>query len=258
MASIGAGILFLIAFVIHESRAKDPMLPMRLFKSRAFSATNGASFALNFGLFGATFLLAQTFQVAQGYSPLEAGIRTLPWTAMPLIVAPLAGIMSERIGARPLIASGLAIQSVALLWISSELGTATPYSSLVIPFAMGGIGMSLVFAPAAYAVLASVREHEEGQASGALNAIREVGGVLGVAVLASVFAANGSYAAPQAFIVGVTAAMPDGAAVLGAGALIGLLIPSKKALDAGHAAKGHDEPEAQVAEAAAGVPAISI
>lgn len=103
MASIGVGIVFLIAFVIHESRTKDAMLPMRLFKSRAFSATNGASFALNFGLFGATFLLAQTFQVAQGYSPLEAGIRTLPWTAMPLIVAPLAGIMSERIGARPLI-----------------------------------------------------------------------------------------------------------------------------------------------------------
>lgn len=254
VSSIAIGVVFLVAFVIRESRVKDAMLPMRLFKSRSFSATNAASFALNFGLFGSTFLLAQTFQVAQGYTPIEAGIRTLPWTAMPLIVAPIAGILSERIGARPLIATGLAMQSVALLWITSVLGTGTPYGELVIPFALGGIGMSLVFAPAAYAVLASVRTHEEGQASGALNAIREVGGVLGVAVLASVFAANGSYEAPQAFIDGVEAAMPVGAAILAGGALIALLIPSKRALDAAHAAKAAEDPAA-AAEAAAPIPA---
>ncbi|HWI21473.1 MAG TPA: DHA2 family efflux MFS transporter permease subunit [Baekduia sp.] len=254
VGSITAGVLLLIAFVIQELRTSDPMLPMRLFRSRSFSATNAASFALNFGLFGSTFLIAQTFQVAQGYTPVEAGVRTLPWTMMPLLVAPLAGLAAQRIGPRPLIAGGLAMQSVALYWLSEVMTPTVGYGSLVLPFIVAGVGMSLVFAPAAYGVLASVRAHEEGQASGALNAIREVGGVLGVAVLASVFAANGSYVAPQSFIDGVNAAMPVGAAVLAAGAVIGLLIPSKRKLDAAHAAKGADVSAAR-AEAAAPSPA---
>jgi EmrB/QacA subfamily drug resistance transporter len=254
MSSIAVGVLFLIGFVIREARTRDAMLPMRLFKSRSFSATNAASFALNFGLFGASFLLAQTFQVAQGDTPLLAGVHTLPWTLMPLFVAPVAGLLSERIGARPLITGGLALQSIAVLWLGTAISPTEPYTGLLVPLALGGIGMSLVFAPAAYAVLASVRTHEEGQASGALNAIREVGGVLGVAVLASVFAANGSYAAPQTFIDGVSAAMPVASAVLAAGALIGLLIPSKRALDAAHATKTNAG-DASSAEAAAPIPA---
>src|SRR3954452_11186168 len=232
VASIGAGLLLLAAFVAWELRAEAPMLPMRLFKSRAFSATNGVSLAMFFGAFGSILLLAQFFQTAQGYSPLEAGLRTLPWTAMPIFVAPVAGILSDRIGSRPLMATGLALQSIAIGWLAVISDPTTAYSALILPFVLAGSGMALVFAPAANAVLGSVRSAEAGKASGATNAIREVGGVLGVAVLASVFSSSGSYATPATFADGVTAALPIGAAVLAAGALVALLVPSKRASQA--------------------------
>ena len=167
-----------------------------------------------FGVFGSIFLLAQFFQVTQGYSPLEAGLRTLPWTAMPMLVAPIAGVLSDRIGSRPLMATGLALQAGRSAgWPRCRRPT-VPYGELVIPFVMAGTGMALVFAPAANAVLGAVRPEEAGQASGATNAIRELGGVLGVAVLATVFAHNGSYASPAAYTDGMTAAIWVGAAVL--------------------------------------------
>jgi EmrB/QacA subfamily drug resistance transporter len=228
LASLIGGAVFLAGFVAWELRAKAPMLPMRFFRSRAFSASNGVSFAMYFGVFGSIFLLAQFFQVTQGLSPLEAGLRTLPWTAMPMFVAPIAGVLSDRIGSRPLMASGLALQAIAIGWLASVSTPTVPYSELVIPFILAGTGMALVFAPTANAVLNAVRPVEAGQASGATNAIREVGGTLGVAVLASVFAANGSYASPEAFTNGMTSAAWVGAAVLGAGALIALLVPGKR------------------------------
>src|SRR4051795_11027022 len=227
VGSLTAGLLLLAAFVAWELRAPAPMLPMRLFRSRAFSATNGVSFAMFFGAFGSIFLLAQFFQTAQGYSPLEAGLRTLPWTAMPIFVAPIAGILSDRIGSRPLMASGLALQSIAITWLAIVSEPTGAYSALIVPFVLAGTGMALVFAPAANAVLGSVAPNEAGKASGATNAIRELGGVLGVAVLASVFSSTGSYATPATFSSGVTAALPVGAAVLGVGALVALLVPGK-------------------------------
>jgi EmrB/QacA subfamily drug resistance transporter len=233
LGSLVAGAVLLAAFVAWELRARAPMLPMRFFRSRAFAASNGVSFAMYFGVFGSIFLLAQFFQVTQGLSPLEAGLRTLPWTIMPMFVAPVAGLLSDRIGSRPLMATGLALQAIAIGWLASVSTPTVPYSELVIPFILAGTGMALVFAPTANAVLAAVRPEEAGQASGATNAIREVGGTLGVAVLASVFAANGSYASPQAFTDGMTSAAWVGAAVLAAGALIALLVPGKpRAADA--------------------------
>ena len=154
------------------------MLPMRFFRSRGFTATNGVSFAMFFGVFGSIFLLAQFFQTAQGYSPLEAGLRTLPWTGMPMLVAPIAGLLSDRIGSRPLMAAGLALQAdrdgVAGRRRDADVAVRRADRRRS---SMAGTGMALVFAPAANAVLASVRPQEAGQASGATNAIRELGGV---------------------------------------------------------------------------------
>jgi EmrB/QacA subfamily drug resistance transporter len=232
VASLTAGAVLLAAFVAWELRAPAPMLPMRFFRSRAFTATNGVSLAMFFGAFGSIFLLAQFFQTAQGYSPLEAGLRTLPWTAMPIFVAPVAGLLSDRIGSRPLMAAGLALQSIAIGWLAIVNSPTVPYGELIVPFFLAGTGMALVFAPAANAVLGAVAPAEAGKASGATNAIREVGGVLGVAVLASVFSSSGSYATPASFADGVTAALPIGAAVLAAGALVALLVPSKRASQA--------------------------
>jgi EmrB/QacA subfamily drug resistance transporter len=227
LASIGTGLLLLAGFVAWELRAKEPMLPMKLFRSRAFSATNGLSFSMFFGTFGAIFLLSQFFQTAQGYGPLEAGLRTLPWTVMPMFVAPLAGALSDRIGTRPLMFTGLLLQAGALGWISAIAAPDTPYGQLIVPFMMAGTGMALVFPTAAAAVMSSVREREQGKASGSTNAIREIGGVMGVAVLSSVFAANGGFESPQAFSDGVVAAMPVAVVVLTVGAFLALLVPRR-------------------------------
>jgi EmrB/QacA subfamily drug resistance transporter len=228
LGTVGAGVVLLVAFLLWERHTPQPMLPPRFFRSRAFSATNATSFAMFFGTFGSVFLLSQFFQIAQGLGPLEAGARTLPWTAMPMLVAPIAGILSDRIGPRPLMAAGLALQSIAIFWLSQASAPSTPYGELVVPLAMAGLGMALVFAPSASAVLAAVRPSEAGQASGATNAIREVGGVMGVAVLAGIFSAAGGYSSPQAFTDGVTAALPVGAAVLAAGAIAALLVPGRR------------------------------
>jgi EmrB/QacA subfamily drug resistance transporter len=225
VGDLAAGAALLAAFVAWERRAPAPMLPLHLFRSRAFAATNLVSLAMYFGVFGSIFFFAQFFQTAQGLSPLEAGLRTLPWTGMPMLVAPLAGLLSDRVGSRPLMAAGLVLQAIAVAWIASISEPSLAYSRLVVPFVMGGVGMALVFAPAANAVLGAVRPSEAGQASGATNAIREVGGVFGVAVLASVFSGAGSYASPQAFNDGLVAAGWVGAAVLAAGAVAALFVP---------------------------------
>jgi EmrB/QacA subfamily drug resistance transporter len=227
LVSLGAGLALLAAFVAWQLRAAEPMLPMRFFRSRAFSATNGLSFAMFFGTFGAIFLLSQFFQTAQGFGPLEAGLRTLPWTAMPMFVAPLAGVLAARVGTRPLMFLGLTLQAVGLAWIALVSDPTTPFVELIAPFAITGTGMALVFPTAAETVLASVGAAEAGKASGATNAIREIGGVMGVAVLASVFAAHGGYENPQAFTDGVVSALPIAVVVLTLGALLALLAPGR-------------------------------
>src|ERR671936_975855 len=188
-----AGSAVLAAFVAWEIRTKTPMLPMRFFRNRTFALANTASLFMSFGMFGSIFLLAQFFQTVQGYSPFGSGLRVLPWTVMPMFVAPIAGALSDRIGGHKLIGVGLALQASGLAWIAAVSTPTTPYVELVGPFIISGIGMSLFFAPVANVVFSSVRPEEEGQASGANNAIRELGGVFGVAVLAAVFASYGGF-----------------------------------------------------------------
>ncbi|MFM9164364.1 MAG: MFS transporter, partial [Solirubrobacterales bacterium] len=225
LASLAAGAVLLAAFLVVEARAREPMLPVRFFRSRAFSATNAASFAMFFGIFGSIFFLSQFFVTVQGLNPLQAGVRILPWTAMPIFVAPVAGLLSDRVGARPLMALGLALQAFAMFWVARIAAVDAAYIDFVPAFVAAGAGMSLVFAPSANAVLSSVRPKEAGKASGATNTIRELGGVFGVSVLATVFAGAGGYASPQDYVDALRAALPVGAAVLVAGALVALLIP---------------------------------
>ena len=227
VASLTVGAVLTAGFVAWELRARAPMLPMRFFRDRAFAAANGASLFMYFGMFGSIFLLTQFLQTVQGHSPLGAGLRVLPWTAMPMVVAPIAGALSDRIGGRPLMAIGLSLQAIGLGWLAAVSTPTVPYSELVVPFILSGTGMALFFAPVANVVLSAVRPEEEGQASGANNAIREVGGVFGVAVLASVFASYGGYGTPQTFVDGLTPALWVGAIVVGAGALVSLLIPRR-------------------------------
>jgi EmrB/QacA subfamily drug resistance transporter len=218
------GALLLAGFVGWEARTPEPMLPLRLFRSRTFSAANVVSMLMSFGMFGSIFLLAQFFQIVQHYSPLAAGLRTLPWTLMPIFVAPIAGLVSTRTGTRPLLVLGMSLMAVALAWMSLVTTPTVEYLVLVPSFIIAGIGMGLFFAPIANVVLSAVRPEEEGKASGANNAIRELGGVFGVAVLASVFATYGSYATGQAFVDGLIPAMRVGAVVVGIGAVVALAL----------------------------------
>jgi EmrB/QacA subfamily drug resistance transporter len=230
VAAFVASAVLLVGFVAWEARTPNPMLPLRFFRNRAFSAANGVSILLSFSLFGSVFLLAQFFQFVQGYTPLEAGVRTLPWTLMPIFVAPIAGVLSDRIGGRPLLVTGMALMAVGLAWVAAFATPTVEYLVLVPGFVTAGVGMSLFFAPTANLVLSAVRPEEEGRASGANNTIREIGGVLGVAVLASVFSANGSYASPQAFVDGMIPAVWVGAAAAAMGSVIALAIPGRRIL----------------------------
>src|ERR1700729_2412873 len=243
LACLIGGVALLAGFVAYEGRQGEPMLPMSFFAKRSFAVTNVASLSMYFGMFGSIFFLSQYMQNVLHNSPLQAGLKLLVWTGGTMLVAPLAGVFSERFGSRPFMVAGLTLQALALGWLALITATHVPYTHMVIPFIMAGAGMSLVFAPSANAVLSSVRVDQAGQASGANNAIREVGGVLGVAVLASVFTGAGGYGSPQEFVDGLIPAMWVGVAVLGAGALVALLLPFRTPRAAEAAAFAAEEQE---------------
>jgi len=227
VGALAVGLALVAAFVAWELRTAAPMLPMRFFRKPAFALANLASLFMFFGMFGSIFLLSQFFQTVQGYSPLGAGLRILPWTLAPMFISPLAGAMSDRIPGKTLVGIGLSLQAVSLAWMGLVSTPTVAYSALIAPFVLAGIGMSLFFAPMANIVLSAVRPEEEGQASGANNAVRELGGVFGVAVLASVFITLGGYESGQAFTDGMNPALIIGGAVVGLGALAAFAIPGR-------------------------------
>jgi EmrB/QacA subfamily drug resistance transporter len=231
-----AGALLVAAFVWWESRAASPMLPLEFFRNRTFTLANVASLLMFFGMFGSIFFLAQFFQTVQHYTPLQSGLRILPWTAMPIFIAPLAGAFSDKIGGQRLMAVGLGLQAAGLAWIAAVSTPTMPYSHIVGAFVLSGTGMALFFAPVANVVLSSVRPDQEGKASGANNAIREVGGVFGVAVLATIFSRVGGYQTPESFVHGVTTAVYVGAVLVALGAVAAAFIPSRRHAHEGAAA----------------------
>ena len=224
VGSFVLGAALLVCLVAWELRTEHPMLPMRFFRNRTFALANVASLFMFFGMFGAIFFISQFFQTVQGLSPFQSGLRILPWTAMPMLVAPIAGALSDRIGDHRLMGAGLALQAVGLAWIAAVSTPTTPYVEFIGPFLISGVGMALFFAPVAHVVLSSVRPDQEGQASGANNAIRELGGVFGVAVLAAVFTVNGGYGSGQQFVDGMNPAVMIGAALVAVGAIAAFAI----------------------------------
>ncbi|MGW6571019.1 DHA2 family efflux MFS transporter permease subunit [Streptomyces sp. NPDC054945] len=230
-------------FIHHGFNNANPMLPMRLFRDRGFLGINLASLLMFLGMFGSIFLLSQFLQGVAGYSPTEAGLRMLPWTGMPMIVAPLAGILSDRIGGRPVVAAGLAFQALGLGWFAAILSADVSYAAQLPPLILSGIGMALYFAPAANVLMSTVAPADQGRASGANNALREVGGALGVAVLASVFSAQGGYESPQAFTDGTVPALWIGAGAVALAAGLALLVPRKAKADRAPADRSVAVPE---------------
>ncbi|MFF5184497.1 MFS transporter [Streptomyces sp. NPDC000345] len=227
LGAFAAGVALLAGFARWEARAPEPMLPLSFYRVRAFTLTNFVSAAMYFGVFGSLFLLAQYLQIVPPRTPLEAGVRTLPWTLMPMFVAPVAGLLTDRVGGGRLMALGLFLQGVGLGWINLVADVGTEYASLVGPMIVAGVGMGFVFAPTAAVVLGSVAGQHAGKASGANATVREIGGALGIAVLSTVFVAHGSTEGPRQFVDGLHPAVWVGVAVVFAGALCALGIPRR-------------------------------
>jgi EmrB/QacA subfamily drug resistance transporter len=227
--AITAGVVLAAAFVAWESRAREPMVPTRLFRSRAFSWANTAGFFLFATLYGALFFMAQFLQTAQGHGPLAAGLRLLPWTATLFVVAPIAGTLVNRIGERPLLAGGLLLQGIGMAWIALIAAPDLDYVRLVVPLVVAGAGASLAMPAAQSAVLGSVAPGEVGKASGTFNMLRFLGGVFGIALLAAVFTAAGSVDSARAFSAGFAPAIGGCALLSLLGSAAGMALPGRRA-----------------------------
>ncbi|MFL5825207.1 MAG: MFS transporter [Thermoleophilaceae bacterium] len=222
-----AGLAVIGLFVAWERRTANPMLPVSLYRERGFSTANVVSFCMYGGLFGVLFLMSQFLQTALGYSPLGAGVRLLPWTLTPMLVAPVAGALADRYGNRPFMVLGLVLQAIGYAWIAMIAKAGMGYLELGVAFTVAGVGTSLCFPTVANAVMSSVPEQEAGVASGANSAMRELGGVFGVAVLAAAFAHRGVYSSPQVFADGFSSALWLGAGLTAVGIGAALLAPGR-------------------------------
>ncbi|WP_230394646.1 MFS transporter [Plantactinospora alkalitolerans] len=225
VAELVGGALLILWFVAWQSRAGAPMIPLRLFRDRSFSLVNVVGLAFSFGAFGSIFLLIQFLQVVQGASPLDAALQTSPWTLAPMVVAPLAGLIAPRVGTRVLIVAGLTLLGSALLWLTLLLDPDVAYPALVPSFVMAGVGMGLVFAPSATALLATLGDADHAKASGVNATTREIGVALGIAVLAAIFLGAGGQFTPTGYVDAARPAILTGAMVLLACAVAALFLP---------------------------------
>ena len=230
VTSFVVGAVLLTIFARWELRSDTPMLNLRLFSNRGFVAVNVTAMLLSFGLFGSVFFLSQFLQTVQGYSPLGAGLRILPWTGMPMLLAPVVGILAQRWGGKPLVVVGLVLQAIGLLWLAIILTPTTAYTQMVPAFIVAGLGMTMFFVPIASLVLGSVHKDLEGVASGTNAAFRELGGVFGIAILGAVFSSSGGYLSAQDYVNGLRPALFVGAGVVVLGFLAALLVPRRRAL----------------------------
>jgi EmrB/QacA subfamily drug resistance transporter len=224
LGALFAGTLLLLVFLARELTAREPMLDLSLFRSRAFSISNATAFLMSFGMFGCIFFVTLFVQNVLHFSALRAGLGTMPWTGTIMLVAPFAGILTGRLGARPLVVAGLACQAISLAWMATLISTSVAYTTLLPAFILGGFGQGLSFAPLASTVMGSVAESKQGQASGANSTIRELGGVFGVAILGAIF--QHIEVRPADFVAAFHAVLLTGAGVLVIGLLAGAFLPA--------------------------------
>ena len=228
LASLGGGAALTAAFVAWELRASSPMLPMRFFRSRAFSAGNAATFFMFASLFGAVFFVAQFLQTALGYGALATGLRVLPWTAPLMVVPPIAGALADRVGARPLVVGGLTLQAVAMGWIALVAEPDLAYAGLVPPLFLAGCGIATAIPAAQNCVVGAVPVGALGKAAATTSTMRQLGSAFGIATQAAVFAASGGFASAAAFTDGFAPAVAVAGGLSLAGAVAGLASPGRR------------------------------
>lgn len=255
LGALIGGTVLIIAFVLWERRTAAPMIPMRFFGHRAFSAGNVASFLLTAAMYGLLFFLAQYYQTVLRCGPFAAGARMMPFSATLLVFGPVSGRLADRVGERSLVAGGLALLGASLAAIAALAGPGTSYVAMLPALIAAGTGISIAIPPVQKAVVSAVAPQEIGQASGVFSMLRQSGALFGTALSVAVFAASGSYASAQSFSDGFSTAMGVGAAVAGSGALIALLIPGQRRRTvpgAGQAAEQGTKTEALSATTAQG------
>ncbi len=228
VASLAGGLVLAAAFVAWERRAREPMLPLSFFRSRSFSAGNAAIFCTFGSLFTCVFFYPQLLQIVLGNGPLDAGLKLLPWTATFITVAPIAGALADRIGERPLMVTGLAMQAAGTAWLATAASTQMSYSTVLGPFLLAGVGISMAIPAAQNSVVGSFAAEYVGKAAGANSMMRELGGVFGIALAVAVFAGAGGYATKQGFIAGFGPAIWVATSIALVGAVCGLLLPSRR------------------------------
>jgi EmrB/QacA subfamily drug resistance transporter len=229
LGALIAGVVLTVAFVIWEMRVKQPMLPMRLFANRAFAVGNASGFLLSAALFSAVFFMAQFQQTTLGQSPLDAGLRLLPWTGTVFFVAPLSGSLVDRIGERPLLVTGLAMQAAGFIWVALIAGVDMSYGAMIPALILAGSGVAMAIPAAQNSIVSSVAGADIGKASGTFSTGRQLGGAFGLAIAVAVFAGAGSYVSPGAFSDGFVAAVAVSGALSLAGAAVGSLMPARGA-----------------------------
>jgi EmrB/QacA subfamily drug resistance transporter len=222
------GIAFTVVFIWWENKTSTPMIPMRFFKSSSFALGNLATFLLSSTTFSSVFFIAQFLQIEQGFAPLEAGLRVLPWTATLFIIAPISGRLVHKLGERALISGGLLLQTLALVWLANIASPGIAYTKMVVPFLLSGTGLSLAIPATQSCVLNSVQKHQLGKASGVFNMLRQMGAVFGIAILVLAFSANGGYKSAQDFNNGFVMALYAGSMLSFLGAISGYCLPKMK------------------------------
>jgi EmrB/QacA subfamily drug resistance transporter len=207
VTTLVAGCALLVAFVGWERRSHEPMVPLRLFHSRAFAIGNVTMFLMSGATFAAAFLITQEFQFARGYSPISTGVRLLPFFGTPMIVSPLAGALSDRVGRRPVMVTGLTLQALGFAWVAARGSLKTSWLELVVALLVAGIGISMALPTVPTAVLGSVAETEMGKASGVNLMAQRFGAVFAIAIASAVFSAHGNLNDPAAVTAGFRPAL---------------------------------------------------
>jgi EmrB/QacA subfamily drug resistance transporter len=237
LATLAAGVALVGAFVAWEARTSEPMVPLRLFADRTFAAGAAAMFMMTGSIFAGGFLIIQYAQLARGYSPVMTGVRLLPWLIMPMLVSPLAGALSDRIGQRRLIASGLTLQALGFGWVALRVGGGLGYGELAGALAVAGAGIGMALPTAPTAVLSAVARHELGIASGVASTLQRFGAVFATAVATAVLSGAGGLGSAAAITAGMGPALGVCAGISLCGALVSLGIRPQPARTAALAAQ---------------------
>jgi EmrB/QacA subfamily drug resistance transporter len=232
LVALAAGVALLATFLVWEAQTAEPMVPLSLFRSSVFTSACATVFLMTASIFSTAYLTSQFFQVSLGDSPLQTGVRFLPWTMTPLLVAPVAGKLVDRFGARAIATPGLFLQAVGFLWLRHEAVSHAGYASYVVPFVIAGVGISMALPAPSSAGLNAAPPVLLGRASGVLNTLQQVGAAFGIAVVTAVFDAHGSLTTPAATLDGYEWVLVTTAGISMLGALTALGLRRRRTPDA--------------------------